>query len=186
MKWESFAVAVTFGHLLARLVEYRVHRANYLKLVDYGFEERADLQIRIYYALTLIALPISFLEGQIIGYPELSSLTQAAAALALGLSVAIRFWSILTLGPLWSMRCVAHHSVRHKGQGPYRWLNHPEYLTRIIDTLVLTLLLGGQATAVIFTTMICIMSGLLIRSENQQLFDLTLNNIKTSDGGHFN
>jgi methyltransferase len=64
-------------------------------------------------------------------------------------SQALRFWSMATLGPLWTARVwvLPGHPVAHGG--PYRWMRHPSYVAVTVELFAGPLALGAWRTALV-------------------------------------
>ena len=86
----------------------------------------------------------------------------------LALQVA-RFWVIATLGERWTTRIIVlpgESLVRH---GPYRWIDHPNYLIVVAEIAVLPLVFGLPVVAAFFTALNAIVLWVRIREENLAL-----------------
>ena len=68
------------------------------------------------------------------------------AALQLG-----RVWVIASLGRYWTTRLIVLPDGPLISQGPYRFLNHPNYLIVIAEIAILPLAFGATAIAVVFS-----------------------------------
>jgi methyltransferase len=80
-----------------------------------------------------------------------------------------RVWVIATLGERWTTRIIilpGEPLVRH---GPYRWLDHPNYLIVIGEIAVLPLVFGLPVVAAFFSVLNAIVLWVRIREENQAL-----------------
>ncbi len=80
-----------------------------------------------------------------------------------------RVWVIATLGERWTTRIVVlpgQPLVRH---GPYRWLDHPNYLIVVAEIAVLPLVFGLPVVAAFFSVLNAIVLWLRIREENAAL-----------------
>jgi methyltransferase len=80
-----------------------------------------------------------------------------------------RVWVIATLGERWTTRIIilpGEPLVRH---GPYRWLDHPNYLIVIGEIAVLPLVFGLPVVATFFSVLNAIVLWVRIREENQAL-----------------
>ena len=70
-----------------------------------------------------------------------------------GLAVAaqaVRWWVITTLGPRWNTRVIVVPGLPPVTGGPYRYLNHPNYLAVILEGIALPLMHGAGLTAIAF------------------------------------
>jgi methyltransferase len=112
---------------LAMLLEARLSAAHDRWLRARGAVEPAgDV-----YALMQLAYPAAFIvmivEGVVRGV-EADRLFLAGSMLFAAAKL-LKYWAMITLGPRWTFRVlVPPHSTRITS-GPYRWLNHPNYLS---------------------------------------------------------
>ena len=80
-----------------------------------------------------------------------------------------RIWVIATLGERWTTRIIilpGEPLVRH---GPYRWLDHPNYLIVIAEIAVLPLVFGLPIVAAFFSVLNAIVLWVRAREENEAL-----------------
>ena len=81
----------------------------------------------------------------------------------------VRVWVIATLGERWTTRIIilpGEPLVRH---GPYRWLDHPNYLIVIAEIAVLPLVFGLAVVAGFFSVLNAIVLWVRLREENEAL-----------------
>ena len=77
-----------------------------------------------------------------------------------------RVWVIAALGERWTTRIIilpGDPLVRH---GPYRWLDHPNYLIVVAEIAVLPLVFGLPVVAAFFSVLNAIVLWVRIREEN--------------------
>ena len=80
-----------------------------------------------------------------------------------------RVWVIAALGKRWTTRIVilpGEPLVRH---GPYRWLDHPNYLIVVGEIAVLPLVFGLPVAAAFFSALNAVVLWVRIREENEAL-----------------
>jgi methyltransferase len=82
--------------------------------------------------------------------PFLPALGWPMLALVLA-AQALRWWCIRTLGPRWSTRVVVVPDLPLVTAGPYRWLNHPNYVAVVVEGFALPLVHTAWVTALLFT-----------------------------------
>ena len=107
-------------------------------------------------------------------------LLQRAFLPALGwpmLSVALacqglRWWVIHTLGPRWNTRVIIVPSLPRVTGGPFRYLNHPNYLAVVTEGLALPLMHSAWITALTFTVLNGLLLRVRIRVEERALAEL--------------
>lgn len=63
----------------------------------------------------------------------------------------LRWWCITTLGPRWNTRVVIVPNLPRVTGGPYRWMNHPNYVAVVAEGVALPLVHGAWLTALSFT-----------------------------------
>jgi methyltransferase len=51
-----------------------------------------------------------------------------AGALVFAAGKALKYWAIVSLGPRWTFRVLVIPGAPRVRRGPYRWLNHPNYV----------------------------------------------------------
>jgi methyltransferase len=62
-----------------------------------------------------------------------------------------RIWVLASLGPRWTTRIIVLPEADLVRRGPYRWVNHPNYLVVIAEIAVLPLVFGLWQVALIFS-----------------------------------
>ena len=67
------------------------------------------------------------------------------------LAQGLRWWSVATLGGAWSVRVVVIPDARPVTSGPYRLLQHPNYVAVVFEVAAIPLVHGAWLTAVIAT-----------------------------------
>ena len=82
-----------------------------------------------------------------------------------------RIWVLRTLGRRWTTRIIVVPGERLVASGPYRFVNHPNYLVVIGEIAVLPLVLGLWQVALIFSLLNAAALTVRIRAENTALRD---------------
>ena len=80
-----------------------------------------------------------------------------------------RVWVLTTLGARWTTRIIVMPGERLVARGPYRHVNHPNYIVVIGEIAVLPLCLGLPWLAVVFTVLNAAVLTIRIRAENAGL-----------------
>ena len=80
-----------------------------------------------------------------------------------------RIWVLATLGPRWTTRIIAIPGEPLVKRGPYRWLDHPNYLIVAGEMAVLPLVFGFWDLAIIFSLLNAAVLSVRIREENKAL-----------------
>lgn len=171
---DSLAIAaVLSGYLLCRYAEYRVHKTNYNVMAVGGAEELMPRLMRRFYSMGLWILPLALLERYALGW-VLSPVARTAVLAGMMAAFCLRLWAIRTLGPQWSMRCLCNVGFAVISDGPYRWLQHPEYLSRIVEGVAVCLFLGAPLSAVCFLSLSARYFIRIRKVERQQLEEMAI------------
>ena len=80
-----------------------------------------------------------------------------------------RVWVIATLGERWTTRIIVLADAPLVRAGPYRWVNHPNYMIVIGEIAALPLAFGLWQVALVFTVANAGVLALRIREENAAL-----------------
>jgi len=73
------------------------------------------------------------------------------AVMILGAALALRWWTLATLGERWTTRVLVVPGEKLVSSGPYRWLRHPNYLVVVMEILAIPMIHYAWLTAVVFT-----------------------------------
>lgn len=73
---------------------------------------------------------------------------------------AMRAWILHTLGPRWNTRVIIVPGLPRVTAGPYRWLNHPNYVVVAAEGIALPMIHTAWITAAVFT----VLNALLLRT----------------------
>ena len=80
-----------------------------------------------------------------------------------------RIWVLASLGPRWTTRIIVLPNAPLVRHGPYRWVNHPNYLVVIAEIAALPLVFGLWQVALMFSLLNAAMLTVRIRQENRAL-----------------
>lgn len=80
-----------------------------------------------------------------------------------------RIWVLATLGSRWTTRIIILPGAPLVRAGPYRWVDHPNYMIVIGEIAALPLTFGLWAVAMIFTLLNAAVLTIRIREENRAL-----------------
>ena len=80
-----------------------------------------------------------------------------------------RIWVLTTLGSRWTTRIIVLPGAPLVRRGPYRFVNHPNYLVVVLEIAVLPLVFGLWQVAVIFSLLNAAALSIRIRAENRAL-----------------
>lgn len=82
---------------------------------------------------------------------------------------ALRGWVIATLGGRWTTRIIVLPGAPLVRAGPYRWLDHPNYVVVVGEIAALPLAFGLPLTALAFSVANAVVLAIRIRAENAAL-----------------
>jgi len=160
MTWA--AVAILGFVTLQRLLELPIAQANTRRLLAEGGRE-----IGAGHYPYIVALHASWLvmlwwlaPGRPIEWPFLALFILIEAG---------RLWVLRTLGSRWTTRIIVVPGERLVAAGPYRFVNHPNYLVVIGEIAVLPLVFGLWQVALIFSLLNAAILAIRIRVENRAL-----------------
>jgi methyltransferase len=80
-----------------------------------------------------------------------------------------RLWVLATLGERWTTRIIVLPDAPLVRRGPYRFVDHPNYLVVTAEILVLPLAFGLWRTALVFSAINAILLTVRIHAENRAL-----------------
>jgi methyltransferase len=63
----------------------------------------------------------------------------------------LRYWAITTLGRCWNTRIIVFDGMPRVTTGPYRYLNHPNYVAVVLEIAAIPMLVGAWRTALLCT-----------------------------------
>ena len=160
MIWPSVALLALVT--LQRLIELPIARANSRRLLAAGGHEVGAG----HYPL-IVALHASWLltlwwlaPGRPIDFRFLALFLLIEAG---------RIWVLRTLGQRWTTRIIVMPEETLVARGPYRFVNHPNYLVVVGEIAVLPLVFGLWQVALIFSLLNAAILTVRIRAENRAL-----------------
>src|SRR4030095_12655124 len=83
-----------------------------------------------------------------------------------------RVWVIRSLGERWTTRIIVKPGAPLVHRGPYRFVNHPNYMIVTAEIAVLPLVFGLWQIALIFSALNALILTVRIRAENRALASL--------------
>ncbi|WP_374196138.1 isoprenylcysteine carboxyl methyltransferase family protein [Streptomyces sp. TS71-3] len=102
------------------------------------------------------------------GRPFLPALGWPMLGLALA-AQALRWWCVTALGARWNTRVIVVPGRPLVTGGPYRWMDHPNYLAVVVEGAALPLVHGAWLTAACFTLANVPLLAVRLRCENAAL-----------------
>ncbi|MEO7794452.1 MAG: isoprenylcysteine carboxylmethyltransferase family protein [Thermoanaerobaculia bacterium] len=85
------------------------------------------------------------------------------------LTMALRYWAILTLGERWNTRVIVIPGLAAVASGPYRFVRHPNYVAVAIEVAILPLVHCAWITAIASTAVNALLLAARIRHEERAL-----------------
>ncbi len=136
-----FVAVAVFGSMAVEA--RRAARNERAQLARGGVEAPGDV-----YRIMRVVYPGAFLamlaEGVWRGTPAAGLVI--AGAVLFGAAKVLKWWAITALGPFWTFRVITIPGSTRVASGPYRFLNHPNYVA-VAGELVSVALLTGSAVA---------------------------------------
>jgi methyltransferase len=153
---------------LERLAELVVSRRNAVwSLRNGGYETGRE-----HYPV-MVLLHTGLLVGMLleawVRRPEVPLALAATMFALVLLSQGLRWWCIATLGRRWNTRVIVVPGLPLVRSGPYRLLNHPNYVAVVLEGVALPLLHAAWLTAAVFTLSNAALLAVRLRVENTAL-----------------
>jgi methyltransferase len=150
-----------------RLLELVLARHNERLARAKGAVEGGRAHYPFVVALHSLWLVSTLVEGILRG-PELPVLWPVPLALFL-LVQPLRYWAIFSLGESWNTKILVVPGTKPIRRGPYRYLNHPNYVVVVVEILAFPLVFGAWISALVFTALNAALLYVRIREENRAL-----------------
>ncbi len=154
-----------------RLFELVLARRNERRARTRGAVERGQRHYLLIVALHSLWLISTLIEGLLRG-PELPAFWPVPLALFL-LVQPLRYWAIFSLGERWNTKILVLPGEKPVRRGPYRYLDHPNYVVVVVEILTLPLIFGAWITALVFTVLNAAILSIRIREENRALSEFS-------------
>ncbi len=122
-------------------------------------------------ALHALWIASTLVEGILRG-PEVPALWPVPLALFL-LAQTLRYWSVFSLGESWNTRILVVPGAKLVRRGPYKYLDHPNYVVVVVEILAFPLIFGAWVTALVFTALNAALLYVRIREEDRALAELS-------------
>jgi methyltransferase len=135
---------------LLRLIEMGVSRRRQAALLGRGAALVRERRFPAMVALHVSVLAGAGLEAWMTRRAPVLAVA-AAALIALAAANLLRWWVIVTLGPLWNVRIIDSARLGVVSHGPFRWVRHPNYVAVFIELVALPLLHAAWLTAALGT-----------------------------------
>ena len=168
MTWFAVLIACV---ALERLAELVVARRNERWSRARGAEEAGAAHYPVMVLLHTGLLLGALLEVGFSHRPFLPALGWPMFALVVA-AQALRWWCIATLGRQWNTKILIVPQLGRVSTGPYRWLDHPNYVAVVVEGFALPLVHTAWITAVSFTALNAVLLRVRITAENEALHGL--------------
>ena len=157
--------------LVVMLAELRISKGNEATLRASGaIEPPEDVYPTMQWAYPA-AFVVMALEGAIFGpVPGVATL---AGALFMGVSKALKYWAVASLGGRWTFRVLVVPGKSLVVHGPYAVVRHPNYIAVIGELVSMALLVGARVTGPVAVVLFSLVLRRRIRVENEALRHLT-------------
>lgn len=169
MLWFTALIAAVAVERLGELV---VARRNARWSTQRGAVEVGARHYPVMVVLHTGLLVGALLEVWLAPRPFVPALGWPMFVLVLGAQV-LRWWCIVTLGRQWNTRILVVPGARRVERGPYRWLDHPNYVAVVVEGVALPLVHSAWLTALCFTAANAVLLHVRIGAENASLRALT-------------
>jgi methyltransferase len=154
-----------------RLFELVLARRNERRTRARGAVERGQRHYLSIVALHTLWLISTLVEGLLRG-PEMPAFWPVPLALFL-LVQPLRYWAIFSLGERWNTKILVLPGKQPVRRGPYRYLDHPNYVVVVVEILAFPLIFGAWITALAFTVLNAVVLSVRIREENRALSEFS-------------
>jgi methyltransferase len=155
---------------IQRLLELRLSRRHERILRARGAVERGREHYPLMVGLHVLWLLSTLVEGLLRG-PDLPAYWPIPLTFFL-LAQLLRYWVIFTLGENWNTRVLVVPRTKLVRRGPYRYLNHPNYVVVAVEIATFPLIFGAWVTALVFSVLNAALLYVRIREENRALAEL--------------
>jgi methyltransferase len=154
-----------------RLLELVLSRRNERRVRARGAVERGRGHYPLMVALHALWIASTLVEGILRG-PDVPAFWPVPLALFL-LAQALRYWSVFSLGESWNTRILVVPGAKLVRRGPYKYLDHPNYVVVVVEILAFPLIFGAWVTALVFTALNAALLYVRIREEDRALAELS-------------
>ena len=132
------------------LAVQRLGELAWSKRNEQRLRERGAVEYGQSHYPAMVALHVGWLASTLVEARRPSAVPPRVRALALGAFVVaqpLRYWAIASLGDRWSTRVLVPPGEAPVTTGPYRYLDHPNYVAVIVELAAIPLALGAWRTA---------------------------------------
>ncbi len=135
---------------IERLVELGIARRNLKAALARGGREYGAGHFPVMVTMHVAFLCFCPLEVWLFYRPFLPWLALPSFAFVFA-AQALRYWCIATLGERWNTRVIIVPGAPLVAAGPYRWLDHPNYVAVVTEIAALPLVHTAWLSAIVFS-----------------------------------
>ena len=135
---------------VAALAVQRLGELAWSKRNERRLRERGAVEVGRSHYPAMVALHVGWLASTLVEARRPSAVPPVVRGAALGAFVVVqplRYWAIASLGDRWSTRVLVPPGEAPLTTGPYRYLDHPNYVAVVIELAAMPLALGAWRTA---------------------------------------
>ena len=162
-EWFGWPQVIVLAVALQRIAELRYANRNTARLLAEGGVEVGAGHYPFFFIIQggwLLALLLLTPADAPVSWPLIALFLLLQAA---------RVWIIMTLGRYWTTRIITVADAPLVRAGPYRWVQHPNYLVVAAEIVVLPLALGQFWTAILAGSATAVLLRHRIAVEDQAL-----------------
>jgi len=157
-----FIIFILF-FILQRLSELYIARKNEKWLLEQGAIEYGQSHYPFIVALHTLFIVSIIVEYLLRGSPPISWIFLALFIVVL----LFKFWALSSLGKYWNTKIYRIPGVYPIKKGPYKFLNHPNYMEVVCEIAIIPLVFHLYYTAIVFTILNAAMLTVRIKTENR-------------------
>lgn len=154
--------------IIERLIELRLGKRNLAWSLERGGVESGQGHWPWMVTLHTLFLGAMVAEALLMDTVESIPMTMSAVVISVA-AQGLRWWCIRTLGSRWNPRVIVVPNLPRVQGGPYRLLNHPNYVAVAVEGVALPMIHGCWRTAAGFTLLNAVLMVVRIRCENDAL-----------------
>jgi methyltransferase len=168
MASRQFFALLILAVAVERLGELALSQRNRRRALARGAVESGQGHYAVMVVVHTLLLAAAPLEVWFLGRSFWPALGWPMLALV-GLTMALRYWAIATLGEHWNTRILVVPGVRAVSHGPYRFLRHPNYVAVTIEVAALPLVHSAWCSALLFSVANALLLAVRIAAEERAL-----------------
>ena len=149
------------------LLEARLARRNERALIAGGAREAPD----DVFAIMRVAYPLCFVAMIAEGWYRAHTVPNllGAGACVFAAAKLLKYWAVASLGPRWSFRVLVPPGSSLVTSGPYRYLQHPNYVAVVGELSGVALMSHAPVTGLIALVVFGLVLMARVRAENRAL-----------------